>query len=70
MEDLPIKKATELVSNHYMGKDIKCNGCHTHVQLRGHGAGGSRTAQVARCPPALCELILQTVAETSARAGG
>ena len=70
MEGIPILKATDLVGNRYMGQDIRCDKSHTHLQLRGHGAGGSRTAQAARYPPGMCDLILEIVASTSVPAGG
>ena len=61
IENMPTKKATELQSNVFRGPDVKCNGTHVHLQLRGHGAGGSRTAQAARYPRRTHDLILEVV---------
>ena len=61
IEDHPVTKSTELQSNAPMGEHIKCDGCHGHLQLRGPGPGGSRTAQAARYPARMCDLILEGI---------
>ena len=44
------------------GLDMCCDLNHTHIQLRGQGPGGSRTAAAAMYPKALCASILASIA--------
>ena len=69
IENMPIKKATDVQSNVSMGPDVKCDGTHVHLQLRGHGAGGSRTAQAARYPMRMNDLILEFVGNDAPSGG-
>ena len=52
-----------------MGEHIKCDGCHGPLQLRSTGPGGSRTAQAARYPARMCDIILEGIG-TSVPEGG
>ena len=69
----PTKKTTELKGNRpFHSQPPRCDGSHRHCILRGHDSGGSRTAQAAVYPKAMCQLILDEVASTSEeiRSGG
>ena len=61
IEGSPIKKGTELQSNQPQQADIRNNGSHIHLHLRGTGPGGSRTAQSAMYPVEFCDDILNEV---------
>ena len=64
IEEQPIKKATDLLSNHRLTQLRKtCCGEHKHLHLRGSGQGGSRTALSAVYPTALCHTVLETIDE-------
>ena len=55
LEEKFVKKGTELQSNEPMKDDVKCDGTHDHLHLRGSGPGGSRTAQSALYAQDLCD---------------
>ena len=72
-DGIPTKKATELRSNRpFHTQPPRCDGGHQHCILRGHDSGGSRTAQAAVYPQAMCDLILKETTATSSeiRSGG
>ena len=55
LEGKAIKKSTSLQSSRKTKEDTVCDGSHEHLHLRGTGPGGSRTAQSALYPDALCD---------------
>ena len=62
LEDQYILKATDLLSNVQLpGLAQRCPGDHPHLHLRGTNNKGSRTAQSAVYPQALCGAILEHV---------
>ena len=72
-EGTHIKKSSTVVSCcQLIGLDKCCDHSHEHLQLRGHGPGGSRTAAAAVYPKALCDSILAniTAMRTAPQDGG
>ena len=72
IQDRPIKKSTELLSNHSLPNlCCHCPGDHDHLHLRGSDSNGSLTAQAAVYPSGLCSAVLGTVGQAAAqRTGG
>ena len=72
-DNIHIKKSTAFVSDCPTPElETRCDHSHQHLQLRGHGPGGSRTAAAAMYPKALCDSIHATIAamRTTPQDGG
>ena len=62
-----LKKSKMFVSTSpTSGLDVRCDHSHDHLQLRGAGPAGSRTAAAARYPKALCDAILASISAIGA----
>ena len=73
MDDEYIKKKTRLESDfEFQQTAPTCDGTHKHMILRGSNQKGSRTAQAAVYPAAMCDLILKEIQTRSSkiRSGG
>ena len=73
MDDEYIKKKTRFESDFEFEQIApQCDGTHKHMILRGHNKNGSRTAQAAVYPEAMCDLILKEIQTRSSkiRSGG
>ena len=69
LEGKRIKKNTTIVSDRPVpGLDTLCDHDHEHLQLRGGGPDGSRTASAARYPTPLCNAILKAVSHVNKNA--
>ena len=69
LEGKPVRKSTYVQSNHSLGPPVRCDKQHTHLQLRGTGPMGSRTACSAVYPEPFVNLLLDQVPQTAPDGG-